>query len=141
MNESTLLLLRQMLKTAKLTEAKLDGLLAERSLTATKLLTLRHLARSAEPVSIGALASCMAFAKSNATQLIDHLETAGLVARLPNLDDRRCTQVALTERGRKESAAGSEVARPLAEQLDSLLTPGEQARLSEYLTRIAEALS
>ena len=130
-----------MLKTAKLTEGRLDGLLAEHNLTTTKLLTLRHLARSEAPVSLGALASCMAFAKSNATQLIDNLETAGMVSRLPSPDDRRCTQVTLTERGRQEIEIGSRALRPVAEELEALFTPDEQARLAEYLARIADALS
>lgn len=141
MNQETFLLLRQLLKTAKVTEGRLDGLLAPCNLTATKLMTLRHLARSEAPVSLGTLANCMAFAKSNATQLIDHLEAGGFVARVPSPDDRRCTQVALTAQGKREKESGSRAIRPLAEQLEALLSVDERARLNEYLTRIAEALS
>lgn len=141
MNKGTVPLLRQMLKTAKLTEGRLDSLLAERGLTTTKLLTLRHLEEGNAPVSLGALASCMAFAKSNSTQLIDHLEDAGLVVRVPSPVDRRCTQVALTEQGKLEAEAGSKAIRPLAERVEALFTSEEQVRLVEYLTRIAGALS
>lgn len=141
MNKSAVPLLRELLKAAKLTEGKLDGLLAEHSLSTTKLLTLRHLAGSAAPVSLGALASRMAFAKSNATQLIDHLETAGLVARVPSPDDRRCTQVTLTEHGEEELEVGSKAVRPLAEKLEALFSSDERARFAEYLRRISDALS
>ncbi len=134
-------LLRQLIKSAKLTEGRLDALLSELDLSATKLLTLRHLDRSREPVSLGALAECMVFAKSNATQLIDHLESAGLVVRVPSPDDRRCTRVTLTELGKERKRDASRTIRPLAVGLETVFTREERARFFEYLDRLSDAMS
>lgn len=141
MNEETLRLLRQILKGGKLTEARIDSLLGSFGLSATKLLTLRHLDQAHESVSLGALAQCMAFAKSNATQLVDHLESSGLVERVPSPNDRRCTELALTGLGKKQMEAGSQAIRPLAERIESLFSPRERAQLLVYLERLSEALS
>lgn len=141
MNDDTLTLLRQILKGAKVTEGRIDALLACLDLSATKLMTLRHLEESREAVSPGNLAQCMAFAKSNATQLIDHLETAGLVRRVPSPEDRRCTQIALTEAGRARRADGSRAIAPLAERIERCFSPRERREFLRYLERLSEALA
>jgi len=133
-------LIRQMIKSARQAEGRLDTILSERNLTVTKLLTLRHLEESPEAVSLGNLASCMAFAKSNATQLIDNLESAGLVARRPSPDDRRCTEVVLTKEGRRMLESGSQAVRPLAEKIESLYTEDERRQFVDYLTRLSGEL-
>ena len=139
MNNEIIPLVRQIVKTAKLAEGRLDGALSELNLTVTKLLTLRHLEQAAEPVSLGRIAQCMTFAKSNATQLIDHLEDAGLVRRVPSPDDRRCIQVELTDKGRRELESGSRAVRPLADKLESLYTRAERETFLEFLSRLSTA--
>lgn len=134
-------MLRHIVKGGKVAEGRIDALLSETQLSSTKLLTLRHLVQTEEPISLGALAQCMAFAKSNATQVIDHLESAGLVRRVPSPDDRRCTRVSVTNRGKQQEAAGSRALRPLAEQIESLFTAQERSRFYEYLARVSDALS
>lgn len=140
-NQETMRLLRQLIKSAKLTENRVDAFLGELDLSATKLLTLRHLEQSEEPVSLGALAHCMAFAKSNATQLIDHLEEAGLVYRVPSPVDRRCTEVAVTALGRERENAATQAIRPLADRLEATFSSAERARFLEYLDRLADEMS
>src|SRR5262245_48338741 len=90
-DEELLLLLRYVLRVGKLSEAKLDGLLSQVDLSSTRLLTLHQLEEADEPLSLSQLASCLAFVKSNSTQLVDHLEADELVRRQRAPNDRRCT--------------------------------------------------
>ncbi len=82
----------------------------------------------------------MAFAKSNATQLIDHLESERLVRRLPNQDDRRCTHIEITDRGRQLQAEALAAIAPLAGTLEGVFTPQERERLAALLQRLIEGL-
>ncbi len=140
MNENTFALLRMLAKSGRLTEARLDSLLSSLDLSATRLFTLQQLARASEPVSPGGLAECMAFAKSNATQLVDSLEANHLVRRVPDPDDRRCTHLALTAEGHERSQAALEALRPLAEKIEALFSPEELALLAGLLQRMNDAV-
>ncbi|HVO42149.1 MAG TPA: MarR family transcriptional regulator [Aggregatilineales bacterium] len=140
MNEETLILLRYLIKSGRLAETSMDSLLSEAELSATKLLTLRQLDQAERRLSLGQLATCMAFAKSNATQLVDSLESAHLVKRVPNEDDRRCTGLDLTEEGRKRYEAALRTVQPLVEQLEALYSPDERRQLAALLQRLSDAL-
>ena len=115
-------------------------MVAPMELSTTKLLALRHLTDSPEPVTLGALADCMAFVKSNVTQLIDRLEAARLVRRLPNRDDRRCTHIEITERGKERQAEALAAIRPLGERIERLFAPEDRERLTTLLQRLIEGL-
>ncbi|MDB5063895.1 MAG: MarR family transcriptional regulator [Chloroflexi bacterium] len=67
------------------------------------------------------------------TNRIDRVETAGLVERLPDPDDRRGTLVALTEKGRQavDEAVRAHVANE--EQLLSALSADERRQLADLL--------
>src|SRR5215831_14340231 len=104
-NQVILQLLRQILRTSRITEAKLDSLLSEVDLSTTRLLTLRQLDTADEPLSLSQLAACQAFVKSNATQLIDRLEADELVRRIPAPGDRRCTLLEVTDEGKERHEA------------------------------------
>jgi len=115
-------------------------MLAGLDLSATRLWTLQKLENASEPVSPGSLAGCMAFAKSNATQLVDHLENARLVKRVPDPQDRRCTHLALTPEGHERGRAALEALRPLAEQIEALYSPEELDLLVTLLERLNQAV-
>jgi DNA-binding MarR family transcriptional regulator len=140
MNENTLAVLRTLVRSARSAETRLDGLLAGLGLSATRLWALQRLERSDEPLSPGELAGCMAFAKSNATQLIDHLEAARLVQRVPNPRDRRCTHLAVTESGKQSRTAALKTLGPFVERIEQSLSPQEWEQLSGLLQRLNEAL-
>jgi MarR family transcriptional regulator for hemolysin len=133
-------LLHRLIRSARGVETHLDLQLAGLGLSATRLWALQRLERSPEPLSPAELAGCMAFARSNATQLIDNLEAAQLVQRVPDPQDRRCTHLSVTEAGRKSSAAGLESLDPLIEQIDRALSPEEREQLNTLLQRLNEAL-
>ena len=140
-NQDSLYLLRYLLRIGKSAELGLDTLLSEVDLTASRLLALRHLEQSDEPISLSQLAACMAFVKSNATQLIDRLEADHLVKRIPDPNDRRCTQLEVTEEGRQRHQAAMQAIQPLVEKLQTLYTPEEQAQLVSLLQRLEATLS
>ena len=140
MNESVLVLLQALVRSARSVEMHLDSQLAVHGLSATRLWTLQRLGQPGAPLSPGQLAGCMAFARSNATQLVDHLEAAHLVQRVPDPQDRRSTHLAVTEQGRQNCAAALESLQPLLEQIEQALSPAEREQLAALLLRLAGAL-
>src|SRR5262244_254244 len=120
MNEDMLLLLRALMRTSRVVEAKLDNELGSSALSAPRLLTLRQIAEADEPLSLGNLAACLAFVKSNATQLVDRLEADSLVKRVPATHDRRCTLLEMTEHGKNRYEVGMDALQPLMERLEKL---------------------
>jgi DNA-binding MarR family transcriptional regulator len=69
-------------------------------LTATPRLALIEIA-SVGPLRLRNLASRMDTTPANVSRAVDILEEFGFVARQPDLDDRRATQVVATTRGRR----------------------------------------
>lgn len=140
MNEKTLALLCTIVRMGRLVESKQDRLLDTVELSVTKMLALQHLQRTDEPLSLGDLAERLQFVKSNVTQLVDNLEAARLVQRVPHVSDRRCKVLALTDEGRQQAAAALEAVQPLVNQIAALYTPQEQETLAQLLQRLNEAL-
>lgn len=139
-NEKTFLLLRYLVRTGRITEARLDTLLSKVDLSATRLLTLRQLEQADEPLSLSQLATCLAFVKSNATQLVDNLEAQQLVNRVPDPRDRRCTLLEMTEEGRQRHEAAQQVLQPLLDKLETIYTVEERSQLLGLLQRLDAAL-
>jgi DNA-binding MarR family transcriptional regulator len=140
MNEETLTLLRALMKTSKVLEAVLDEQLADSQLSTTRLLTLKQINETDEPLSLGQLASCLAFVKSNATQLIDRLEAETLVRRVPAPHDRRCTLLELTDDGKQRYQDGLKTLEPLLDQLETLYSADERAQLLALMQRLTDSL-
>lgn len=140
MNENILSLLCTLIKTGKLAESREDRMLDSVGLTVTKMLALEQLHRTDEPLSLGDLATRLHFVKSNATQLVDNLEAARLVRRVPHHNDRRCTLLQLTDEGRNQHNAAMDSVQPLVDQVESLYTPEELAQLTHLLQRLNDAL-
>jgi DNA-binding MarR family transcriptional regulator len=140
MNEKTLALMCTIVKTGRFVESKQDRLLDTVELSVTKMLALQHLQRADEPLSLGDLAERLQFVKSNVTQLVDNLEAARLVQRVPHVSDRRCKVLALTDEGRQQAAAALEAVQPLVNQIAALYTPEEQETLAQLLQRLNEVL-
>jgi DNA-binding MarR family transcriptional regulator len=139
--EEIVQLLRYLIRMGKVTEVRMDTLLNEIDLSASRLLTLRRLEQAEEPLSLSQLASCLAFVKSNATQLIDRLEQDQLVRRVPHAEDRRCTLIEVTEAGKQRHQDAVEAIQPLVDKFDQLYTPEERAQLLSLLQRLETSLS
>lgn len=110
--------------------------LGEVGLSYPKYEVLSHLREAGRPVSLGVLAQDQQCARSNITQIVDRLESEGLVRRLTDPDDRRSVLAELTE-------AGDALAREGAAQLDRLrqefagaLGTDNCAQLNQLLSKI-----
>lgn len=139
-SKEPLRLLRALVQTGKLVELHLDGVLDEADLSLTRLFTLNRLEQAAEPLSLSNLAACLAFVKSNATQVIDRLEKEQLVKRVPDSTDRRCTRLALTDEGQQRHEIGLETIQPFIDRLNTIYTAEEQGLLVRLLQRLNTSL-
>lgn len=140
MNEETFLLMRWLVRSGKMTEALADCSLDTVDLSTTRLLVLHQIDQALpERLSLGALASCMSFVKSNATQVIDRMEEDQLVRRLPDPYDRRGKLLEMTDEGRRLHDAGFQALEPVAEKLQSL-TPDERAQLLTLLQKLGASM-
>ncbi len=74
-----------------------------------RLLGLLRLLALAGPLSVGEQARHLGLSRATATELVDRLESKGLVARIRDGPDRRRVFVSLTESGRARAAAHPEV--------------------------------
>ncbi|HEX6338990.1 MAG TPA: MarR family transcriptional regulator [Jiangellaceae bacterium] len=85
------------------------------------------------PVRLNRLGELEQITKSSVTRLVAKLEERGLIARMPDPDDGRSRQVALTPAGRRlmeESAHRAD--RYLADQI-ATLPAGDQRRILEVV--------
>jgi DNA-binding MarR family transcriptional regulator len=73
---------------------------------------------------------------SGTTKRLDRLEQAGLIAREPDPDDRRGTQISLTAAGRKLIDAVTAAHLDNERDLLTSLTDAEQRRLADLLRKL-----
>ncbi|WP_037307289.1 MarR family winged helix-turn-helix transcriptional regulator [Amycolatopsis orientalis] len=104
----------------------------------TDLQCLGLLELEAEPLSTGEIAKLIGLTSGSATRLVDRLEKAGFIARVPDPLDRRKALVSLAARRADEVATaweepGSAFAEVLADFDD-----GELAVIERYLRRTTE---
>lgn len=136
MNDAAQPLLFMLLRTAHGLQERLEAAFAEVGLTGARFRALDDLASAVEPVSLGEMAARQSCVRSNMTQLIDRLESEGLVHRVADPADRRSVRAEITPLGRERHAAGRAV---LARQIHSF----NQALLKDdaaELTRVLGAL-
>jgi DNA-binding MarR family transcriptional regulator len=102
-------------------EQSLEKALARAGLSLAKFGALTHLVEAREPITLGECAERMTCVRSNITQLMDRLETEGLVRRVKDPRDRRTVRAAVTRLGLERQAAGAkEVAAVQAALLKTL---------------------
>jgi len=115
-------LLGTLVSVAESVTAQFERVLEPMGMSMAKLKVLRHLDAAGEPLPLGQLADRSACVRSNVTQLIDRMEGYGLVRRVADPDDRRCTRAALTEQGRvylaKGNAAVADAERAMLARMD-----------------------
>jgi DNA-binding MarR family transcriptional regulator len=107
-----------------------------------RMLGLLRLLAVAGPLSVGDQARQLGLSRATATELVDRLESKGLVARIRDAQDRRRVIVSLTDAGRTRAAA-----HPGVLACDDLLravevmSPGERRALITGLRALLEAAS
>jgi DNA-binding MarR family transcriptional regulator len=125
--------LTTILDTAHALEARLESALGEVGLSGAKYSVLSELVRSAKPVPLGELADRLACVRSNMTQLVDRLESDGLVRRVACPTDRRSVQAEITEEGQKRQADGARKVEGLERELAALVSDSDGAALDRMM--------
>jgi DNA-binding MarR family transcriptional regulator len=96
-----------LLSAAQAVQARIEASLNPLDLSLAKLKVLGILVGSRTPLTLGELAQRLACVRSNVTQLVDRLESDGLVRREPDPADRRSIRAIITDSGRERQHAGS----------------------------------
>src|SRR4051794_21896413 len=90
---------------------------------------------------VGDLARALRVTVGGTSKLVDRIETAGLIAREPDPDDRRASRVALTTAGkRKLTAAVQSYEAEVASILGGVLSPEEQQQMRDYHSRLLTSI-
>ena len=87
-------------------------------------------------LTMRALAGYLGLEKSTMTGLVDRAEKRGLLQRAPNDRDGRAVDVFLTPAGAELAASGAGQIRGALTPMTSQLSPPEQRRLQDLLTRM-----
>ncbi len=104
------------LQAAHALEDTLEAALGRAGLSMAKFSVLTELVNAGEPLALGELAARVSCVRSNMTQLVDRLETDGLVRRVQCPTDRRSVKAEITESGLvRQAHADEEVAKLNAE--------------------------
>lgn len=122
-----------LLHAAQRLEARIEARLGEVGLSLARLGVLDQLVRAGEPLALGELAARLSCVRSNITQLVDRLESEGLVRRVADADDRRSVRAELTPAGRERQAAGQERLRAVQQELEATLPVPVRAALGELV--------
>jgi MarR family 2-MHQ and catechol resistance regulon transcriptional repressor len=112
--------------------------LRERGLTGAQLSILRVLADSgSDGVKLNEISQQLCVTSGNVTGLIDRLDEAGYLARVPHPEDRRITLAVLTPSGRELFQQVWPAHLERVKHLMSVLTKQEQTLLGNLLDRVA----
>lgn len=131
--------IRSLLRAAHALEEKVEATLGEVGLSAPKLSVLTALAAANEPVALGELADRLSCVRSNVTQMIDRLETDGLVRRVSDAADRRIVKAEITSRGRELQAAGAAAMERLESRFSQAIGGEDHSAVERMLRSIEEA--
>ena len=125
-----------LLHAAAAAQAEMEGKLGAVGLSLAKLAALKALADAGEPMPLTQLADRLSCVKSNITQLVDRLETDGLVERQSDPQDRRARLATLTAAGRKACRDGWRVKEAAEQELLNKLTVTESRQLADLLGKV-----
>ena len=128
-----------LLHAAGAAQAHVEARLGAIDLSLAKLAALTALAEAGESMPLGQLAGRLSCVKSNITQLIDRLETDGLVARQAAPTDRRTRLAVMTAAGRKAWREGTRIQQQAERDLFKGLSAEETGHLRALIGKIRPA--
>jgi DNA-binding MarR family transcriptional regulator len=128
--------LSTLLHAAAAAQEEVEGKLGEIGLSLARLAALRVLSEAGESLPLTQLAERLSCVKSNITQLVDRLESDGLVRRQLDPKDRRARLATLTPAGRTACRQGSRVQDAAEQRLLQKLSPAESRQLAALLTKL-----
>jgi DNA-binding MarR family transcriptional regulator len=118
---------------AHLIEDRIEAALDKVGLSFAKQGALSELASAGEPLTLSQLAARLSCVRSNMTQLVDRLESDGLVRRLDDPEDRRSVRAELTALGKEKQRAGEKAIKRVQTEFASSLTTRERTALEAAL--------
>jgi DNA-binding MarR family transcriptional regulator len=124
------------LRAAQALQGRLEEALTEVGLSPAKFEVLHQLARAGDSMPLRALAVGQRCVPSNMTQLVDRLESDGLVRRVADPADRRIVRAVLTPEGRERAAAGAEAVGRVQRAFSAALAPADRAALERVLSAL-----
>ena len=101
--------------------------------------TLLSLIAENQKVSSARLAKALAVTKPNITMWVDRLEASGWVKRQPNLEDKRATELQITEAGLKLVGRATRALHQAELKAAKALTSTDRDTLIELLHRLANS--
>ena len=110
------------------------------ALSPPQLWFLKRLHDAGAPQPISYFADGVLSNRSNATQMVDRLQSEGLVSRVRNPEDRRSVLVELTESGSRRLHEGQECLEEMAKELLEPLAPDERDNTIVVLEKILALL-
>jgi MarR family 2-MHQ and catechol resistance regulon transcriptional repressor len=125
-----------LLHAAHTLEAKVEDALDRAELSGPKYSVLSALVAAGHPLSLGELASELSCVRSNMTQLVDRLESDGLVRRVHCPEDRRLVKAEITEEGRTRQANGAKEIAQLHRDFATRVNADDRAALERLLTAL-----
>ena len=125
-----------LLQAAHALEAKVEEALERAGLSSPKYTVLSALVAAQKPLSLSELASASSCVRSNMTQLVDRLESDGLVRRVHCPDDRRLVRAEITAEGKARQARGAEEIALLHENFASRVQDEDRAALERLLSAL-----
>ena len=117
-------------------EDKIESSLSGLGLSLAKLNVLSRMVEAGEPLSLGEIAARLHCVRSNVTQLVDRLESDGLVRRDAHPGDRRSIRAVLTAEGRERQSRGAAELARVNSAFDVRLTNEARAALTKALSEI-----
>jgi DNA-binding MarR family transcriptional regulator len=123
-----------LLEVARTVQERVEAALESVGLSGAKYMTLEQLIRAGEPMSLSALAECRKCVRSNITQLIDRLESEGLVERVADPDDRRSIRARITPSGRDKFATGTEAVQAVQAELAAKVSDADREHFLKVLS-------
>jgi len=125
-----------LLQAAHALEERLESALADVGLSLAKYGVVSQLARAGQPLALSELAVRQSCVRSNMTQLIDRLESDGLVHRVDDPADRRSVRAAITRLGEERAAAGAQVMEKVEADFAASIPARDRAALARVLAGV-----
>lgn len=125
-----------LLGAARALEDRLEQQLGQVGLSMSKFGVLTQLVDAGTPLALSELAARLSCVRSNMTQLVDRLESDGLVRRVDDPADRRSVLAAVTHLGEERQAAGARELAKVREEFTATLPVGDRAVLARALAAL-----
>lgn len=122
---------------AELIGEKIESALGAIGLSMAKQGALSKLAEAGEPLTLSDLASRLSCVRSNITQLVDRLESDGLVRRVDDPADRRSVRAELTPLGIEKQSIGALEMKRVQREIAGRVSKSDLESLKSVLESLA----